>query len=74
MKNNVVLDTSYLSALLVERDFHHTEALVLFKKLLTENKSIIIPICVLLELELIPKALDNESFYEIIHEFLSKID
>lgn len=52
MKNRFILDTSFLSAILFESDYHHESAKSILNEIKTEDE-MVVPISVLLELEVI---------------------
>lgn len=57
MKNNYILDTSFLSALFLIRDFHHFNAVKVLSQLPADS-NIILPVTVLMEVEVLNRKLD----------------
>lgn len=66
MPSNIVLDTSFLSALLVKEDVHHKNALETFEQISLAGSTIFLPATVVLELEQLAKALNNNAYYSLV--------
>jgi len=69
--NTLVLDTSFISALLVENDVHHQAAHATLSAL--ESPYFFIPMAVILELGTLPLAIENNDYFNAIDQFLSAI-
>jgi predicted nucleic-acid-binding protein len=66
-----VLDTSFISSLLVIEDENNKEASGMFKEL-DSSARFLIPDTVILELQILPKSLRNTIYFDILGSFLSK--
>jgi predicted nucleic acid-binding protein len=73
MKNIKVLDSSFISSVLLEDDSNHEIALKELYNVII-NSNTLIPSTVLLELELLPKSIGNKDYYKKIDILLSKIE
>lgn len=66
MPSSIVLDTSFLSALLVKEDVHHKKALETFEEISLAGSTIFLPVTVVLELEQLAKALNDNAYYALV--------